>query len=290
MKVETVFGLSDGDKGGNRAGICLNEHPVSNAVMQKIANSIGYAETAFLQILSPETIYIDFFTPEEKVPICGHATIAAFHWLKEIGMLTNGNYKLKTEDFSLNVIVTTNQIMMEQPKARIGDHVPFHEIAKTLGISLSSCHPSLTPQIVSTGIDDILIGVDTIDTLKSINPDHIGISELCKKFGAQGFHVFAPTEKSHIYYVRNFAPLLGIPEESATGTSNCALSAYLHLHGHHEACFIFKQGMWMDEPSEIVTQFDLERESYWVGGLGRVDQTISAQSFDIKTGEKIMEF
>lgn len=288
LKVETVFGLSDGNKGGNRAGICLIVKPLKDFVMQKIACSVGYAETAFIQIIDSHTVYIDFYTPLERVPLCGHATIASFQWLKDEGLITGGDYKLLTEDFKLSVIVDSNKIMMEQPKAHIGASVPFQEIAATLGIPSKNAHPFLEPQIVSTGIADILIGVDTVDTLKQINPNHLEIIELCKKVGAQGYHVFAPTDTSNRYYVRNFAPLLGIPEESATGTSNCALSAYLNFYGLGEESFTFKQGMWMDEPSEIITQLDLLNGTYWVGGSGRRDQTIPALHFDKDTGANVL--
>lgn len=50
---------------------------------------------------------------------------------------------------------------------------------------------------------------------------------------------------------RNFAPLYGIPEESATGTSNCALACYLHRYGHPASRYRFLQGVTMGRTSAI---------------------------------------
>jgi PhzF family phenazine biosynthesis protein len=57
-------------------------------------------------------------------------------------------------------------------------------------------------------------------------------------------------------HCRNLAPLYGIPEESATGTSNGALASYLFQQGLVNALqakkLIMEQGYSMKMPSEIV--------------------------------------
>jgi PhzF family phenazine biosynthesis protein len=54
----------------------------------------------------------------------------------------------------------------------------------------------------------------------------------------------------------NFAPLLGIPEESATGTSNASLAYYLHEYGVIEENkeYLVIQGEHMGRRSEIRTR------------------------------------
>ncbi|MCI1693190.1 PhzF family phenazine biosynthesis protein [Aneurinibacillus aneurinilyticus] len=63
------------------------------------------------------------------------------------------------------------------------------------------------------------------------------------------------TKNNAIARCRNFAPLVDIPEESATGTATGALGCYLYKYGKltdksgHD--LIFEQGYTMQQPSEI---------------------------------------
>ena len=57
------------------------------------------------------------------------------------------------------------------------------------------------------------------------------LTELSKRLDVVGAHVFTLEGSDGSYlnpvFVRNFVPLYGIPKESATGTSNCALACAL---------------------------------------------------------------
>ena len=70
-----------------------------------------------------------------------------------------------------------------------------------------------------------------------------------------------------LHSVRNFAPLYGVPEESATGTANGALTHYLHYHGiiAANASCRFMQGEAMQRPSVVSTQLQNDGD-IWVGG------------------------
>ena len=60
---------------------------------------------------------------------------------------------------------------------------------------------------------------------------------------------------------RNFAPLLGIPEESATGSSSGALACYLAKHVFKDKeshDFIFEQGRAMGCGSRLSASVQLE--------------------------------
>ena len=49
------------------------------AEMQAIAADVGYSETAFLvrRPAQPNVYDVRYFSPEQEVPFCGHATIAS---------------------------------------------------------------------------------------------------------------------------------------------------------------------------------------------------------------------
>lgn len=75
MEVQRLAAFSDGDVGGNPAGVVICDALPGAATMQSIAAEVGYSETAFA---APESLRlrVRYFAPEAEVAFCGHATIA----------------------------------------------------------------------------------------------------------------------------------------------------------------------------------------------------------------------
>ena len=131
-----------------------------------------------------------------------------------------------------------------------------------MGISkkeIGDCEYHLEPQIVSTGLLDIILPVKNRTILNSINPDYPHLAKLSKNYGVVGLHAFT---LDHGYYTascRNFAPLYGINEEAATGTSNSALTYYLYVNNiikEFDKDYIFLQGEKMNRQSKIITRLE----------------------------------
>jgi len=132
-----------------------------------------------------------------------------------------------------------------------------------LGIGLHSLAPDMPVQIISTGLRDIIVPVISLPVLSSINPDLDKITEISQKEGAVGYHVFSlETQRQSTAHCRNLAPLYGIPEEAATGTSSGALACYLFKYGKitedQARRLVFEQGYAMRRPSEIVVRLDIK--------------------------------
>ena len=88
-----------------------------------------------------------------------------------------------------------------------------------------------------------------------------------------GVHAFAleDNESKVTAICRNFAPLYDIDEESATGTSNCALACYLFKYVDQKSQYIFDQGYNLNSPSRIVVNLTTHNDiidSVFVGGYG----------------------
>ena len=77
MQVQKIAAFSDGDVGGNPAGVLITDQFPPDSEMQKIAAEIGFSETAFVQHLNDNRYSIRFFTPKIEIPLCGHATLAS---------------------------------------------------------------------------------------------------------------------------------------------------------------------------------------------------------------------
>jgi len=245
-------------EGGNPAGVVLNADSLSEKDMKKIAGIIGFSETAFVMESDLADFKVRFFTPNEEVDLCGHATVATFYTLSSQGIIKPGKYSQETNAGILSVEVEKDlSIMMEQNIPAYYEIINKMEIADSLNITTDAMLEDLPIQIVSTGLRDIMVPVKNMEILDSINPDFKKVAEISSKYNTIGYHIFT---LESIYgsnaYCRNLAPLYGIPEESATGTSNGALACYLFKYGKiskdHAAYIVIEQGYSMKKPSEIV--------------------------------------
>ena len=114
--------------------------------------------------------------------------------------------------------------------------------------------------------------IKDLDTLNAMQPNFEEIKRISKEYNTVGIHAFV-IESGRIV-CRNFAPLYDVPEESATGTSNCALACYLYKNEIiKQNKYVFEQGYSLNEPSEITVELELindQIEKVVVGGNGYV--------------------
>lgn len=156
-------------------------------------------------------------------------------------------------------------VMMDQTKPQYYEIVDKEILADSLNISVDDFDPQLVPQIVSTGLKDIMIPIRSRSILENINPDFEKVTEVSKKYNVVGYHLFCKdTVHNSSAYCRNFAPLYGITEESATGTSNGALACYLKKYEGEDNAdkvkFLFEQGYSMGKPSEIQAMLTMQND------------------------------
>lgn len=273
IEVYKLNAFTQSIEGGNPAGVVLGADELSETQMQELAGIIGFSETAFVSASHKADYKVRFFTPSAEVDLCGHATIAVFSLLLQKGMLPGLEFTQETKAGVLKLRVDDNSIYMQQAMPQYFEIIDKEEILGCFGIDKCDLEDRLPIQVVSTGLKDIFLPLKSVKSLQTLKPDMDKIEAASKKFDAVGFHVFAITDDIDITAVcRNFAPLYGIPEESATGTSNGALACYLYKYGvlaegKEEA--IFQQGIYMSKPSEIRAKLvisDDKLEEIWVGG------------------------
>lgn len=258
IKAYTLNSFAKGLGGGNPAGVVLNADELSENDMKKAAGIIGFSETAFVMKSGLADYKVRFFTPYEEVDLCGHATIATFSTLLSQGCVEPGKYLQETRAGILSVeLMEDLSVMMNQNTPIFYQTICKQEIADSLNITTDEMIEELPIQIVSTGLRDIFIPIKSIDIVNSINPNFKKISEISSKYNTIGYHVFTlESLNCSNAYCRNFAPLYGIPEESATGTSNGALACYMFKYkkiGYDQTSrIVIEQGYSMRKPSEII--------------------------------------
>jgi len=243
--------------GGNKAGVFINGYSLTETDMQTIAKRVNYSETAFVLKSDLADFKVRFFTPNSEVDLCGHATIATFNLLRDLKIISPGIYTQETKAGILNLDVKNDFVFMEQPAPKFYDFVDKNLIRKCF--KKIDFDERFEPQIVSTGIKEIFIAVKSVEELNHLEPDFEAISTLARTYSAIGIHAFSLGEDADAYG-RNFAPVVGIDEESATGTSNGALASYLYKYWKKKNNYVLRQGYSMNQPSEIIVNLETENE------------------------------
>lgn len=285
MKFYIVDAFTETLFGGNPAGVVVlpegTDFP-SDEVMVKTAAELRYSETAFIKRLNEKEFNIRYFTPAAEVDLCGHATIGSFKALLYGGYIEdNGNYINHTLAGDLNIQVKDGFILMDMAAPvrinEISTTDELNELYRIMGLDYAEQNAkgvTLNPQMISTGLPDIMMPVATQSDLEAISPDFPALSKLSEKYEVVGVHAFTTdSEEGTTCHVRNFAPLYDIDEEAATGTSNGALTYYGYLNDFVKSgdnCR-FIQGEKMERPSVILSHLEADADgncAIQVGGSG----------------------
>lgn len=259
IKYYHVNAFTDTKDGGNPAGVVVDANHLTSSQMQSIAMKLGFSETAFvLDGGFDHDFHVRFFTPTEEVDLCGHATIATFSLLKQLDKLPpQSTFVQKTKAGLLKVVVNEGLVLMDQADPiHVKKNIDQDMLCEMMSLSqndLGIADLMSEAEIWTTGLEDILLPVKTKEALINLEPNMDKLSDYSHQLDVIGVHAF--TIEHDKIWCRNFAPGCGIPEESATGTSNGALGACLKDKGYGEMfSFYAYQGYWMGGKSQIYVQ------------------------------------
>ena len=277
IAVHQVDAFSAAGQGGNPAGVLVDAEGLGTEQMQAIAAAMGLSETAFVQPHAQADRAVRFFTPTAEVGLCGHATIASWHLLMEKGIVPPGSYRMWTQSGMQQIRCEADgRVAMSQNRPQFGPVLDPEPVAACLGITASQLmDPSHLPvQVASTGLHKIFAPIRDLESLMGIQPDLDAIEALSRSVGAIGVYCYT-LESRHggIAQCRNFAPVVGIKEDSATGTSAAATGCLLYHHGAVDSTqagdLVFEQGYALGQPSEIQVRLEVEGAEVvqvWVAG------------------------
>ncbi|MDP2535738.1 PhzF family phenazine biosynthesis protein [Alteromonas stellipolaris] len=275
VSVEIVNAFIDGDTGGNSAGVVLNANALTAQQKLHVAQKVGLSETAFVSRSDVATIKLEFFTPVQQIAHCGHATIATFSRMSELGLVQNGRMSKETVDGVREIIIDGSMAFMEQSPPTYTDVLDTEEVRAALNLSSDVLLDSVT--IVNTGNAFLLVPLQNASSVAEIHPNQALINEISEQYDLIGFYVFSgDTEVDGRHAgARMFAPRYGIDEESATGMAAGPLACYLHdRQGLEDTTLLIEQGHLMDPPSPSVINVNLQLVNgsisrLMAGGVGR---------------------
>jgi len=277
VTVQILNAFAENGKGGNPAGVVLNADKLSDKNKLEISKKVGLSETAFVSKSKTEDFKLDFFTPNKQIAHCGHATVATFSYLKQIGALKNNSSSKETIDGKRKIEMIGDHAFMEQLAPKYVD-VSNKEsvILKSLGLKKNDLIPNAPIQLVNTGNSFILIPVKNKEILKNIVPDFNLINEISEAFDLIGYYVFSINTDNTEYDAtsRMFGPRYGILEEAGTGMAAGPLGCYLFdTLKINKKSFNIQQGKYMKEPSPSLIIVNLRTEKgeikdLMAGGIG----------------------
>lgn len=196
---------------GNPAAVCPLEHWLSDDEMQNIATENNLSETAFF-VPEGNGFHIRWFTPNEEVALCGHATLAAaFVIFEKLGFKGE---KIKFNCLSGELIVQKdrNGFVMNFPA------LPYHPIDPSFEMQQVNLKK---PQSVLQSQFDLMFVYEHEHDVQEAAPDLAAIARL----DYRGLILTAPGKNADVYS-RCFYPGCNVPEDPVTGSAHCVIAPY----------------------------------------------------------------
>ena len=273
MKIEShiINAFVDGKTGGNPAGVILDADDLSRGQKLEIASKMGLSETAFVSSSVVAEFKLEFFTPTKQIAHCGHATIATFVYLRELGRVAKSRTSKETIDGKREIFFDGGMAFMEQMPPKYSKvKSEKNNILSSLALSSSDLMNGFTPVIVNTGNAFLIVPLKNEKSVALVKPDFEAITKLSGRYNLIGYYVFSEDAKGQARNAgtRMFAPRYGINEESATGMAAGPLACYLcDKMGINKDVFLIEQGHLMKPPSPSVITVKLNLEGGEITGL-----------------------
>jgi len=259
MEVLKLAAFSQNGEGGNPAGVAFYDAMPSDEEMLKVANEVGYSETAFL-VRQGDDWRVRYFAPVREVEFCGHATIALGAVLGErFGI---GEYKLVLNESEITVRAqktTDGKIFSTlQSPGTWSKEAPMEYVEKILAafqLKIDDRDPAFPIRFAFGGVKHLIIFVKSRKTLAEMKYPFDDVKALMDEQGLTTISILW-RESDELFHSRNPFASGGVYEDPATGAAAAALAGYLRdigWKGKNE--FVILQGEDMGMPSRLVVKY-----------------------------------
>jgi PhzF family phenazine biosynthesis protein len=199
---------------GNQAAVMPLDSWLDDAVLQAIGEENNFAETAF--IVASDSADADFelrwFTPAVEIALCGHATLAAGHFVFETGFAGDA-VRFATRKAGVLVVRRDSDLLALSLPSYAPSPAALPDWTSALGALPAEYH-------VYPGDYHVLL-FDHADDVLALKPD-------MKTLTALGDHQFictAPGRDTDVLS-RVFVPGAGVDEDSVTGSAHAVLTPF----------------------------------------------------------------
>lgn len=195
---------------GNPAGVCLLDSWLPDKDLQLIAGENNLSETAFLVPLTDE-YELRWFTPEQEVDLCGHATLASAFVLFTELKHRDAHVHFQTKSGLLRATWDGKIVMLDFPNR------PGEPCAAPPALIEGLGH---IPREVRKSRDYLAV-LGSEEDVQTLAPDFPKIATL------DCLGVIATARGTDVDFVsRFFAPGAGLNEDPVTGSAHCTLIPY----------------------------------------------------------------
>lgn len=273
MNILKLAAFSQNGLGGNPAGVAFFDEMPSDEEMLKIANEVGYSETAFL-VKQDNDWRVRYFAPAMEVAFCGHATIALGAVLGE--RFGEGKYKLILNNSEITVRAEKSgdgfSSTLQSPETWSEDAPTefVDEVLAAFHMTRNNLDPSFPVRFAFGGVKHMIFFVKDRETLASMKYDFETVRALMMDKDLTTLSLLW-RESDEVFHSRNPFASGGVYEDPATGAAAAALAGYLrdiNWQGPHT--FTILQGEDMGMPSRLIVKYGpTQGESVAVSGETR---------------------
>lgn len=293
----TLDVFTDRPLAGNPLAVVLDCEGLDTATMQAIAREFALSETVFVfpAMASRHAAAVRIFTPEQELPFAGHPTIGTAVLLARLdyrGERIGDSVTLVLEEEIGPVTVVVRGLKDAAPVAemtvpRMPARLPWTPDAAAVAAALGLVPEDIglhghALSVWSAGAAFAMVPVTDLAALARAKPPVPGDAA----FGdasATGVFVYTEgrAEEDEHVRARMFAPVLGIPEDPATGSAaaafaGCFARAEALADGEHLVSI--GQGIEMGRPSMMVLRLT-------ISGGHLVAATLAGQAVRVGEGQ-----
>jgi predicted PhzF superfamily epimerase YddE/YHI9 len=207
-----VDAFADAPFTGNPAAVCLLDRARSAEWMQALAGELNLAATVFV-VGGRDEYDLRWFSPLGELTLCGHGTLAAAHALWETARLPPAaSARFATRSGPLSATSRESWIAIDLPAEVATTSAPPVGLLDALGAKA---------RWVGRNRLDYVVEIDDEAAVRALAPDLGALAAI----ETRGVIVTARASTPGIDFVsRFFAPRVGIPEDSVTGSAHCCLA------------------------------------------------------------------
>jgi trans-2,3-dihydro-3-hydroxyanthranilate isomerase len=263
---------------GNGLAVVHDADAIPDEGMHRIARETRLSETSFVQ--SPGAAGADYrhriWTMSREIAFAGHPSLGTAVAVARARGETEARYVQQTRAGlqAIEVEVAGDRArasMLQEPPAP-GAELDPGEVLETVGLTAGDAAPGLPPQVVSTGVPQVIAPVRA-GALARVRPDYDRLGPLLAAHGAVVLYAAALDLQAGTARARSFLGTAEMGEDPATGAAAGPLVAYAAARAGVERLEIL-QGVEMDRPSVLSASVDGDRVRVGGEAVVLVDGTI----------------
>lgn len=296
----TLDVFTDTPLAGNQLAVFPEAQAIPHDRLQAIAREFNLSETVF--VYPPEdplnSARVRIFTPAVELPFAGHPTIGTAILLAALKRVTRrgGKARVILEEgvgavpvevrFSGTVPAWAQLTVARLPEG--GEPPPSAELlAAALSLTPADFDGDAPAAAFSCGVPYLFVPLRDRRALAAARPDPGAWRKALGDYWAPDLFVVTRDAETPgcDFRARMFAPLLGVPEDPATGSAVAAFAGYLAAtrslsDGRHS--WRIEQGFDMGRPSILELESDLRDGIVYTVRVGGNAVIVSEGEFDLR--------